>query len=93
MSKENIVFALVRNKESALKVPGSVLSTSPSNVHIIQADVTDTKGLKVRFSSGIQDRGLFNFPCKSAAEKVKEITGGSLDILIYNAAVLNEGNG
>ena len=45
---ENTVFALVRNTSTALAVPSSPLNQNLANVHVIEADVTDHKALKVR---------------------------------------------
>jgi len=60
----NIVLAIVRNKATATRVT----ELGRSNVHLLQADITDYEALK------------------AAAERTKEITGGSLDALINNAA-------
>ncbi|THH08382.1 hypothetical protein EW145_g2740 [Phellinidium pouzarii] len=65
-SPENIVFALVRNKKTADKL----IALSRSNVHIVQADITDVNALKL------------------AAQEVSKITGGKLDVLINNAALV-----
>jgi NAD(P)-dependent dehydrogenase (short-subunit alcohol dehydrogenase family) len=53
-SPENTVFALVRNVSTALAVPSSPLKNGLANVHVLEADVTDHKALKVRKSQSIE---------------------------------------
>ena len=47
----NTVFALVRNEKSATQLQDFVKNHPHKNVHIIEADNTDTKGLQVRCNS------------------------------------------
>ncbi|CCM00544.1 uncharacterized protein FIBRA_02578 [Fibroporia radiculosa] len=63
----NLVFALVRNRDSP-QLAEFVEGNPNRNVYIVQVDVTD----HVSF--------------KDAVAKVSEVTGGSLDVLIYNTA-------
>ena len=44
MDPENVVFALVRN----LKATDDLKALGRDNVHIVQADIVDSKALKVR---------------------------------------------
>ncbi|TFK46313.1 NAD(P)-binding protein [Heliocybe sulcata] len=66
---ENQVFALVRNKNTATKLA----DINRPNVHVLQADITDSKALL------------------DAAAEVARVTGGKLDVLINNAALVPAG--
>jgi len=68
-SRDNIVFALVRNKTTAKNLQH--LQADRPNVHILEADITDVAALKI------------------AAQEVSKITGGKLDVLINNAALMH----
>jgi len=63
----NTVFALVRDKKTAQRVS----DLKRSNVHILQADITNLQELK------------------AAAQEVSKVTGGKLDMLINNGAILD----
>jgi len=65
-SAENVVFALVRDRQTSTRVT----ALGRSNVHILEADITDFKALK------------------KAAEDASKTTGGKLDMLINNAALI-----
>jgi NAD(P)-dependent dehydrogenase (short-subunit alcohol dehydrogenase family) len=63
----NIVIGLVCNKGTT---QNRLVDDNLTNVHLVCADITDTKALQ------------------TVAEQVSKITGGGLDILINNAAIL-----
>lgn len=58
------------------------------NVHILQADVTDVKSLKVHFCFSVYVTPLLTL-IKVAAEVVAKATDGTLDVLINNAAYID----
>ncbi|KAH7144322.1 hypothetical protein B0J13DRAFT_525705 [Dactylonectria estremocensis] len=66
----NTVVGLVRNKTSTLESLDPELKQR-TNLHILQADITDYDALK------------------ASVDEVSEITGGSLDYLIANAAFVS----
>jgi len=63
----NTVFALVRSKKTAHRV----IELNRSNVHILQADITNYQELT------------------AAVQEVSSLTGGKLDVLINNAALID----
>lgn len=66
-SPTNTVIGMVRNKGATEQ---RLAADNITNVHIVHADITDVKALRL------------------AADEVSTITGGSLDVLINNAALL-----
>jgi len=64
---QNTVFAVVRNEKTADRL----LAIRTTNVHILEADITDHVALK------------------KAAHETAKVTGGSLDVLINNAAFVS----
>ncbi|KIJ53963.1 hypothetical protein M422DRAFT_153792 [Sphaerobolus stellatus SS14] len=56
-SENNTVFALVRNKETARKVPSTILANELPNLHILEADVTDAGALKLAMEKTAQVTG------------------------------------
>lgn len=68
-SPENTVIALVRD---SARTRESLLDDKITNVHIVSADITDSKALR------------------HAAQEVSQWTGGGLDVLVNNAAVLGD---
>lgn len=81
--KNNTVFGVVRNKATAK----GLVSLNLSNVHVLEADVTDHKTLKVW--SRLLCQTLFSSFLQAAASDVERIAG-SLDYLINNAAWVDE---
>jgi NAD(P)-dependent dehydrogenase (short-subunit alcohol dehydrogenase family) len=65
---DHTVFALVRNRATASRL----VDLNRSNVHIIEADITNLPALK------------------AAAARISEVTAGSLDVLINNAAFVED---
>lgn len=57
------------------------------NIHVLQADVVDHRAVKVRARTA-HGQGTAADSCilQAAATDVAKQTGGSLDVLIYNAA-------
>ena len=86
---DNIVIGLVRSRSTS--VPELLKREKErSNLHILEADVTDDDALAVGlvfFSYSFQL--LWRFQQK-AAEQVKKITGGVLDTLVNNAALASQ---
>ncbi|KIJ23180.1 hypothetical protein M422DRAFT_196239 [Sphaerobolus stellatus SS14] len=56
-SENNTVFALVRNKETARKVPSTILTNELPNLHVLEADVTDAGALKLAMEKAAQVTG------------------------------------
>lgn len=86
---QNVVIGLVRNKAAAEKTFGADV---PKNLSFLQADITDLDALKVGI--GIANEAVAHFGCgliviKSAATETAKLTGGGLDYLINNAALVS----
>ena len=86
---QNVVIGLVRNKVAAEKTFGA---HAPKNLSFLQADITDLDALKVGI--GIPNEASAHFGCglivfKSAATETAKLTGGGLDYLINNAALVS----
>lgn len=86
---QNVVIGLVRNQAAAEKAFGADV---PKNLSFLQADITNLDALKVE--TGIPNVAVAQFGCgliifKSAATKTAELTGGGLDYLINNAALVS----
>lgn len=87
---QNVVIGLVRNKTAAEKAFGADV---PKNLSFLQADITDLDALKVEM--GISNAASALFECglivfKSAAIETAKLTGGGLDYLINNAALVSK---
>ena len=66
-------------------------AASLKNVHIIAGDVVDYKSLEVKYcvqSTDLLSALTVRSP-KRAASQVSAVTGGKLDYLIHNAALLD----
>ena len=79
----------MRNKIAAEKQLGAAV---PKNLHFLEADVTDLEALKVGIRTSnevvaVCRCGLIVF--KSAATETARLTGGGLDYLINNAALIS----
>ena len=86
LKSENTVFALVRSRDNDRKL----VEMGAKNVHILEADITDVKALKVIPVHHSIWRLLWpELSLQIAAAKVKTVTGGSLDYLINNAAFVD----
>ena len=79
------MFALVRTKTNAQKL----IELGAKNLHILEADITDVKALKVILNSLFSCSKLIVF-IQIAAAEVKKVTGGSLDYLVNNAAFVED---
>lgn len=89
MHEENIVFGIVRNRATAHEL--SRLVVERANVHILEADVTEYRALKVSNMDVVNVELLTDsFVAKVAADEVARVTGGALTCLINNAAHLQD---
>lgn len=93
----NIVVGLVRNKSNTDK---KVAEDGLKNVTILEADILDLPALQVRrapawcrYNAHWRFRRGSDMKKQRAAEKVKALTGGSLDYLINNAAFVSDASG
>ncbi|KIJ32332.1 hypothetical protein M422DRAFT_265825 [Sphaerobolus stellatus SS14] len=55
--EDNVVFALIRSKETALKAPPTTLGNEIPNLHVFEADIMDAKALKVAAEIAAQVTG------------------------------------
>ncbi|KAI9059396.1 NAD-P-binding protein [Trametes sanguinea] len=67
--RDTLVFAVVRNKQKSVHLAAAIQGLT--NVHVVEADVTDHKAMT------------------RAAGEVAAVTGGKLDCLIHNAALMD----
>lgn len=87
------VFAVVRNARTSTHLT-SVAEGSKS-VHIVEADVVDYKSLEVcHYLQPAPSHCSFMLILiysshQRAAKQISEITGGTLDCLIHNAALID----
>lgn len=58
------------------------------NIHTVEADNEDRVAIKVIQMPSYADIFKINSCRQAAAQKVAEITGGSLDVLILNGAMM-----
>lgn len=83
----NLVVGLVRDQAATLAKVEAELA-SPSNVHILQADIADYASLKVCGSS-FQPRKIADKKLQSSVDKIADITGSKIDYIIANAALVS----
>jgi NAD(P)-dependent dehydrogenase (short-subunit alcohol dehydrogenase family) len=80
------VIGLVRSKFSTEQKMKEELSER-SNIHIVQADITDYAALQVSTPNRRKDSA--NTLTQAAVAETANITGGGLDYLIANAGVVS----
>jgi NAD(P)-dependent dehydrogenase (short-subunit alcohol dehydrogenase family) len=81
------VIGIVRNRGTSL--PGLLELENQKNVHVMEADVTDSAALKVRQKCPIELKSL-SVLRQEIAKNVESLTGGTLNNLINNAALSSQ---
>lgn len=79
------MIGLVRNKP---ETEAKIADWKRSNIHILQGDVTDYESLKV-YRAMISLNSLM-YHTQRAADETAKITGGRLDYIIANAALITK---
>ena len=83
----NTVVGIYRSEGTAGDL--LALASSKKNVHAIKADLGSVADLRVR--STPSPRGRSADRLQAAAEATSKVTGGKIDVLINNAAVMDPG--
>ena len=87
---DTTVYAVVRNAAKSTHLQDAIKSLK--NVHVVEADVVDHISLEARSPASRLRRRVADIAIhlQQAAQQVSELSGGTLDYLIHNAAHISD---